>query len=366
MNIVFLGRLNNETILNGPEKVSLNLYKNISEQFPSVFIEYFQKRNINSNSFNRYFGKLDKYNSKKIICLGHVRLLQYLIVNQPDVIHILSSERFTIPVFLYKILLRGKIITTFHSVLRYEIPRNFKRRKQFNRYKDYLWEWLAIKYSDKLVFVSKLHLILSKKYYDLNTKNIAIIPNGIEKEFYSLKVKMKINNNLNVVFYNGVNDTINRGLTQIINNLNSRNLNTIRLFVICSKIKSVMINPNVEIVPPMEKVALLKFLMNKHIIIKSTTFDSFSIFTAECMSSGLIPIISDNVGIEPYIENGKNGFVYKHRDPKEMLKILSKILNKEYNLNKISNNAKQIYFQLSWAKIVKQYLDFYKYNENEN
>lgn len=360
MNVALIGRLNNGAILTGPEKVSLNLYQEISEYCPTVFIEYFQKNFKNSNYFTRFLGKYVKVDDKRIIRLGHLRLLHYLIKNQPDVIHILSAERFTIPIYLYKILLRGKIITTFHSVLRFEIPRDFSRRSKFNRYRDYLWEWLAIKYSDKLIFVSEQHFNLVKQYYQLDAKNIAIIPNGIEKEFYTINVKRKINNVINVIFYNGVKDTIDRGLTKIIENLKACKLKSIRLFVISGNNNSCVNTPFIEMVPPMGKEELLKFLINKHILIKSTSFDSFSIFTAECMAAGLIPIISDNVGLESYIENEKNGYVYQHLNPQEIREILSKIINQDYDFNKISINAKQIYLQLSWTKVVKHYLSVYK------
>lgn len=360
MNIVLVGRLNTGVILTGPEKVSFNLYQEFSKYYPTVFIEYFQKSSENSNYFTRYFGKYIKDDNERIICLGHFRLFLYLLKNQPDVIHILSAERFTIPVFLYKILLRGKIITTFHSVIRFEITKDLVRRYQFNCLKDYLWEWLAIKYSDNLVFVSERHLTLVKEYYQLETKIIAIIPNGIEKEFYSINVERKTNDFLNVIFYNGINDTIDRGLFQIIENFKELAQESIRLFVISSKNNPQIIGPNIQLVLPMGKEDLLNFLINKHVLIKSTTYDSFSIFTAECMAAGLVPIISNNVGLESFIRNEKNGFVYQHLNPQEMLKILSKIINKDYDLHKISINAKQIYSQLNWAIIANKYLNIYK------
>ena len=360
MKIVLLGRLNTGDILTGPEKVSLNLFQKISEEYHTVFIEYFQKNSARSNLFTRFLGKYIKDENERIICLGHFRLLLYLLKNQPDVIHILSAERFTIPVFFYKILLWGKIITTFHSVIRFEINRDFALRNKINCFKDYLWERLAIRYSDKLVFVSERHLSLFKEYYILEVKKIAIIPNGIEKEFYSINVKREIDDCLNIIFYNGINDTIDRGFIQFIENFKRLASDSIRLFVISGKSISKSTNPKIQLVPPMGKEELLKFLINKHVLIKSTTFDSFSIFTAECMAAGLIPIISNNVGLETYIRNEGNGFVYNHLNPLEMWEIISKLLNKDYDFCTISMNAKQIYSQLNWSIISNRYLNLYK------
>ncbi|MHB1686880.1 MAG: glycosyltransferase family 4 protein [Ignavibacteriaceae bacterium] len=360
MKIVFLGRFKEGAILSGPEKFSLRLYQNVSAYSDTVFIEYFQKSYEGSNSFSRLFGKLNKKEDGTTLRLGHIRLFFYLIKSKPDVIHILTAERFTIPVYFYKRLLRGKIITTFHSVLRFEIPNDYSRRNQFNRYRDYLWEWLAIRFSNQLIFVSKQHLSLAKRFFDLKENRIAIIPNGVEKEFYAPDSIKNFNHVLNIVFYNGINDSIDRGINLVVQALNQINQSLIKLFVIGKRIKLDGVKFNIEFVAPMQKEVLVKFLVDKQILIKSSAYDSFSIFAAECMSAGLIVVISDNVGLSSYINDGRNGFVYNHLQPEIMKNIILKIINRSYDLDKISLEAKKIFFELSWRKIAEQYLNIYR------
>ncbi|MHB8336403.1 MAG: glycosyltransferase family 4 protein [Ignavibacteriaceae bacterium] len=360
MKIVLLGKLKEGTILSGPEKFSKILFQNISSFLETVFIEYYHKSYKGSNFLTRLFGKDINNGNPLILRFGSIRLFFYLIKNKPDIIHILTAERFTIPVYLYKRLLRCKIITTFHSVLRFEIPNDYSRRNQFNRYRDYLWEWLAIRFSNQLIFVSKQHLNLAKRFFDLKENRIAIIPNGVEKEFYAPDSIKNFNHVLNIVFYNGINDSIDRGINLVVQALNQVNQSLIKLFVIGKRIKLDGVKFNIEFVAPMEKEELVKFMVDKQILIKSSVYDSFSIFTAECMSAGLIVIISDNVGLSSYINDGLNGFVYNHLQPEKMENIILKIINRSYYLDQISLEAKKIFFELGWHKIAEQYVNIYK------
>jgi glycosyltransferase involved in cell wall biosynthesis len=295
-----------------------------------------------------------------ILRLGIIRLFFYLKAKKPDIIHILSAERFTISIYIFKFLLRCKIITTFHSVLKYEIPRDVIRKKELGRFKDYLWEWLAVKFSDKMIFLSQQHLNLAEKYYSIDREKITIIPNGVEKEFFEAEKNFKVNNFINIVFYNGISDSIDRGDKGVVKILNELKISNIRLFVIGKRTNFDEVSFNIEFVEPMEKNELIYFLKDKHILIKSPTFDSFSIFTAECMTSGLVVIISDNTGISSYIKHEINGFIYDYQNPDKMKVILQKIIYNEFNLIDVSKEAKKIFHELNWENISRYYLDCYK------
>ena len=365
MKVVFLGRLSESSILSGPEKYSKIMFQYISSTLETVFIQYFFETSEGRNIFTRLTGNEIVQSKPLILRLGIIKLLFYLKAYKPDLVHVLSAERFTITLFIFKFLFRFKIITTFHSVLKYEIPRDVIRKKELGRFKDYLWEWLAVKFSDKMVFLSKQHLDLTEKYYSIDRRKITIIPNGVEKEFFEAEKNFKINNCLNIVFYNGISDSIDRGIVQIIKILNDIKISNIKLFVIGKEIVFEEVYFNTEFVEPMGKNELINFLKDKHILLKSESHDSFPIFVIECMSLGLIVIVSDNVGISSYIHTGTNGFVYKHKNLEEIKKILHQIITEEYNLVSISNEAKKIYYKLNWQKISQLYINIYK-NLNEN
>ncbi len=117
---------------------------------------------------------------------------------------------------------------------------------------------------------------------------------------------------------------------------------------------------DITFVSPMNKDSLRNFLSDKHFIIKSSAFDSFAIFVAECMSMGIIPIICENTGIKDLIENEVNGFIYESSKPDNLANLLTDIHAGKLDLKMISNNAKKIYEELNWEKISQQYLSIYK------
>ena len=81
------------------------------------------------------------------------------------------------------------------------------------------------------------------------------------------------------------------------------------------------------------------------------------------MAMGLIPIVSNKVGIKDYIETGVNGFIYKNIA--EIKQILDYLYNDKDNLQKISLNARMIYDKLNWKKVSEEYYKIYKQlNEN--
>ena len=108
----------------------------------------------------------------------------------------------------------------------------------------------------------------------------------------------------------------------------------------------------------MSQDSLSEFLSDKHFVIKSNEFDSFSIFTAECMAMGVIPIISENTGIKELIDNNVNGFVLKQKENISLQ--LKNIFENKFDLDKISLNTSKIYEKLNWEKISEQYISLYK------
>ena len=136
----------------------------------------------------------------------------------------------------------------------------------------------------------------------------------------------------------------------------------IELFIIGKTDSHIRSSENIEVifVKVRNQMELIDFLIDKHVIVKSNTLDSFSIFTAECMALGLIPIVSYNTGIMELIENGVNGFVYNKSGSRDSLQILNNISDGKFDLDVISNNAKKIYEDLNWEKITKKYFEVYQ------
>ena len=135
----------------------------------------------------------------------------------------------------------------------------------------------------------------------------------------------------------------------------------IELFIIGERSELVFPkNLELKFIKLMPHQELKGFLLDKHFIVKSIVFDTFSIFVAECMLAGVIPIINEKTGIKNFIRHKMNGFIYSSESPNELKELLNEIFESRYNLNQISANAKDINEQLSWKKISRKYLSTYE------
>ncbi len=360
MKIALIGRYGEGDILPGPERVARELYQQLKKKNIDVtFIEYFFTDYIDYSILNKIFGK--KENDDSVLRLGIIPLIIKLLKEQFDIIHFVNSQRFSLVVFFLKPFLKAKFISTFHGLNKTEV-KNSKSKRSFL---DVWVEKISIKKSAILIFPSKLLFNLFKKNYNFPEDKCKIIYNGISEVFQKNK-----NQTLSLIsrrqgevktynffYYN----SFGKGLKEILAAIPEKVDFQLRIFVIGMKEKLENVNKNIEInfVHPMSKNSLLEFLSDKHFQIKSLAFDSFSIFTAECMTMGIIPIVSENTGIKELIENYINGFIYS--DSKESLSsLLKEIFEGKFNLNEISLNASKIYGKLNWENVSEQYIQLYK------
>lgn len=358
MKIALVGKYGEGDIIAGPERVARELYSKFGKNnITVIFIEYFFSEYSNSSVLKKLYGK--KINENNIYRLGIIPLLLLLSKGNFDIIHLVNSQRFSLFILLLKRFIKGKLISTLHGFIRYEIPdKNFFTKRYFID----LWvENYIIKKSDSLIFPSKLLFETFNNYYNnLNEKSRIIHP-GVSSLFFNQTRELKsFNSPFKIVVYNGFNDTIKKGLIELIELLEMAKYK-IELYVFGneSKVKSTR-NVSVVYSGSMTHEDLIAFLQDKHFIIKSPAFESFSIIIAECMTLGLIPIINDNVGITNFIKHKINGFIYNHKSREDLSNLINDIYNNKYDLKKISSFAKRIYDKLNWGQIAKLYIDVYQ------
>ncbi len=361
MKVVLLGRYNNSEYLNGPEKFAKRLFSYLRNYYADTyFIEYYFKDYEDSRYKTRLIGK--KILSDNNFRLGILKILHFLIKYKPDIIHITALHRFMIPVLLFRFLYRGKIVFTCHSIIKIEISGS-SNAKLYSQYKDYSMEYLALRFSDYIVFVSSMLENFSRKYYQISRKKIVVIPNGSDEIFYIKRNLPDITNDIRLVFYDGFSEHIDRGLKTILEVLRNSKIDfKITIYIIGNRYYGDYHLDKIELkyTGAMNTEELAEFLYDKHIFIKSITFDSFPVMAVECMAAGKIIIVSDNVGVVEYIKNGTNGFIYSKNKPEDIVDILEKIVKKQVALEQISENASKSVKNLGWDSITKRYLELYQ------
>jgi glycosyltransferase involved in cell wall biosynthesis len=250
-------------------------------------------------------------------------------------------------------------VTTFHGLTKNEIARENNSKEKY--FIDILLEKLLVKKSDLLIFPSTLLLKQFQENYFLSEKKCKIIPNGVSKSLSQNERQFpSVEKSIKLVFFNGLDKTINRGLKELLFLLENVKYQ-IELFIIGEQVN---INHSAKIKmifqAPMSYNELKTFLKGKHFVIKSVSFDSFSMFVVECMSLGLIPLVSDNVGIKDFIESKVNGFVYDSNSKVELADLLNEIAEGKYDLSLISANAQKTSGKFNWERITWEYIAAYK------
>lgn len=359
MKIVFIGRYGEGEILNGPERVARELYSELKGSDNEVdFIEFFFSDYIGSSFAKKIFGK-QIINQKHIFRLGIFPIIFWLCCKRYDVIHVINHQRFILVIYFIKPFLKSKIVTTFHGLVREEVPKNNFLLKRY--FLDLWVEKILVKKSNLLIFPSDLLLENFMNYYEFQKKRSQIIPNGVNEIFSNPdSTYPPIKNSIKIVFYDGFDKSINRGLSELIKLLGMTKCK-IELFIIGER-SELNFPKNIELkfTKLMSQQELKGFFRDKHFIIKSIVFDAFSIFVAECMLAGVIPIINEKTGIKSFIRHKVNGFIYASESPNELRELLNEIFDGRYNLNQISEKAKNINEQLSWKKISRKYLSTYE------
>jgi len=351
--ILLIGKYGQSKIPTGPEKVANNLFAQLQKAYPNVkFISYFFKTMEQTNIYKRLFGC--ELISRKIFCMGWLRMLIYVLIIQPDVVHFVNFERFVTPLFFVKPFLKSKFVVIIHGLVKNEDSH------ANGRWKDLYLERTIFKKADKLIFPSRLHLQRCAEQYKFNEEKTTVIPNGIEAEFYSPDRKNIIEGSLKIVFFGG-GSAIDRGFEKVIRILDKAKDSQIELFVIGADLSLNFNSAHLKIInqPMIERSDFIQFLSDKNLVMLLSEYESFSIFGAECMSAGVIPVINKNVGLSEHIENGINGFIVDVSEPDKITALINQIFNSEFGLNRISADSSEINYKLSWDKIAERYMNVY-------
>lgn len=363
MDLVYLGRYNESEILTGPEKVAGRIYNNYTRENKSVFVEYFFDGS-EFGFFKKLFGKEKKceVNGSAVVRLGLVSLFIQLIKIRPKIIHIISFERFALIAFLYRVFFKVKIIYNVHGVVAHE-NKYFCNVNPFKNFKDCFAEDIFVKYSDIILLLSKSSKIILDKYYNISKRKIKYISNGIDGEFKRSNNKINGNNDkLKVVFISDIKRK-EKGFGFLKDTLEEFD-REIELHIIDKKetakeinFKNKLINCNsYDLMTPNE---LADFFEDKDVFISSASYEPFGLTGVECMSAGLVPVLTSETGASGLITDELNGFIFEYGNSGQLIKILYKLIDNQEMKNRISLEAIKVFEQINWETVFKNYKNIY-------
>jgi len=361
LKIIYLGRYNENEILTGPEKAGKRIFRKCSEINNSVFIEYFfdgKKFGI----FKKLFGreKVCEVNGSSVIRLGLIALFFELVRQKPDIIHVISFERFALAAFLYRAFFKSKIVYSLHGIAAHE-NKTYGYASGFENFKDCFAEEIFIKYSDRILLLSDGSRALLEKYYRAGKRKFAYVRNGVDEEFKFSGLRN--NDKLKVLFISDITRK-EKGFGFLKDSLEESEIK-IELDIVDRR------NPVKEIVFENKKIEcktydkmntreLAGFLNEGDVFVSASEYEPFGFTGAECMSAGLVPVLTSATGASELITDRLNGFVFEYGNRKELNGILKELSENIELKNKISSEASKIYYLLNWDKIFESYKKIYE------
>jgi glycosyltransferase involved in cell wall biosynthesis len=363
MNILYFGRYSKNEILAGPLKVANRIFNIMNEKYSCEFIEYFFDGK-EYGLFKKLFGKeIIIYDNKIIFRLGLFRIFFHMFKFKPQLIHILTYERFAVITFIFRLFSKMKIIYNVHNVVRYE-NENVFNVKGFEKIKDNICETVFIKYSDVLFFLSESNALFAGQYYNFSSNKNRIISNGVDEVFYTASVIRETNKNnpLSLIFIGDI-ERKDKGFEFLKNILEKISIR-INLYIISKRTyyKLSFINKSIQIqfLNLMSPGKLSAFLRDKDIFISTSSNDSFNISSVEAMAAGAIPILTKETGSSRFIKQGVNGFVFGYGDTDSFVNAINLLNGDRIILQNMMKECPKIYDELSWKNISDLYESNYK------
>jgi len=293
MKIAFVGDYINT-------KVGRELFKRISlEESDVEFYCYFQDGSI-YNYYQKFFG-YEKV-SKNLYRVGILKLLKIVVNKQPDVIHITTLHAFYLPVIFLKKLLNSKIIFLINNI--HKIVYGFNRSvKVYLKCRALTIEKILVKYSDKLIVLSKMEFRLINSIYRCNPDKIEILPNGVN-DLKLKKVYTKSNDDVTKIVTVAEFERKEKGLDYLLKILSNVNMK-IELTVCNNRPQALPTltlpaNVSIKVLEPMNELQLRNEFVKNDLFIALSRYEPFNMSLLEAMSAGLLFIATSRVGYSPY------------------------------------------------------------------
>jgi len=216
-------------------------------------------------------------------------------------------------------------------------------------------------------------------------KKICLIPNGVDidrfrKPSVNIQDKLKLPNDIRLLLSVGRNFP-EKGYQYLIQSMNHvvKYFNNVKCMIIGRRTKGLI--PLVEQLGLQRYVILLeqffsddkgfidmndipnKYLLsayfNSEIFVSSSLIEGFPLAPLEAMAAGL-PVVATNVpGNQDVVINGKNGFLVKPMDAKDMAEKIITLLTDDNLKQKLGENSREFAKQYAWDSIADKYLKIY-------
>lgn len=200
-------------------------------------------------------------------------------------------------------------------------------------------------------------------------KEIGIIYNGIDTGDFFPDANKKDENKFTIVCISRI--TRRKGikfLIQAVGNLLKKYKN-IKLFIVgdgdeCDSLKNLVqtigIGSEVTFTGPILHENILEYYQKSNIFVLPSLNEGMSNTMLEALSCGLPIIATDTGGTKELVQNEKNGFIVKMKDPDDLAEKIEKIMiNKNLEIQ-MGNESRKLSEKFDWSVVAGEYIDLYR------
>jgi len=211
---------------------------------------------------------------------------------------------------------------------------------------------------DKIIAITKWEQKYLQKLWAKKEKMV-IIPNGIPEEFFELKNRS--NEESKILFLGRVSPVKDlETLIRAAKKINSKTLLEIvgpyeenYLKKLKKLVKELNVEENIVFLPPIYNLnEKIKKIDSARVFVLPSKREGMPQSLIEAMAREKVVIASDNQGSKELIKNGKNGYLFKKGNVKELAKKIELALQKNEKNKEIRKEAKKSVEKYNWKQVM--------------
>jgi len=367
MNILLVGNYPSQKtrIFTGPMRVLYCLARSLSQVAgisvtvvtPHRMRHIFKKRNIlhreNPSAFQ----------------MGYFPFIKHTFFNkQYDVINIHGVSFFNLlPLYAPRYRKRPKIIYTAHGVIPLETGLGYAYNQNMRAFEKRL-----ITQSDYLTTVSEDTKRYLVEFYHIPADNITVIENGVDIDLFKPEAGdriVRLKKRINLLF---VGDMIAiKGLDFLLSALTQLTHDSFQLWLVGresshlqtlkEKYKALFQSNKVIFKGPMPQNRLIQVYQAADVYLLTSQHETFSQTVLEAMAMAKPIIISDRVGVQRIISDGKEGYIVPFNNIPTLADRISKLIDNHELRSRMGAAARKLAEKNTWTQIADRYGHFFRY-----
>ena len=359
MKVVFIGAYDDSEVVLAPIKVGKELFKNINKVgINCVYLCYFDDGSQYTR-IQKLFG-FEKLNNKVFRC-GIIPLLFFVRRFNPDIVQIVTPDAFYLPIFLVKRIFKLKIAYLTHSIISCYL-KNFLEINFYKKLRLRLIEKVVYRYSDCLQLFSISEARYIVKNLKVEKAKIKIVDNG----FYFLGFRKEYSDITEVIKIISIGELSRKEksfdfLLKALSKINKNIVLTVYSYKE-QNISGINVPDNVQLClkKPLNEIDLRKEFCNNDLFIITSRYETFSLSLLEAMSTGILFVSSNRVGLTKRFPEAFNRFIVSYGDVnklKNKIEELYRLGNHEKNM--ITDEIRKFTSDFTWEIISKRYINQY-------